>query len=123
MCLLVMDNKLTLAPLKDDIERIVDVGTGTGLWAIDMAEQYPKCTIIGTDLSPIQAKWVPPNVRFEIDDCCLEWTYKLSSIDFVHVSLLLGSVSDWPAFYKEAMRWVEGVFRNPGQSIKIQADV
>jgi methylase of polypeptide subunit release factors len=31
-----------------------DVGTGTGIWAIDFADQYNNAEVTGTDLSPIQ---------------------------------------------------------------------
>jgi methylase of polypeptide subunit release factors len=31
-------------------ERILDVGTGTGIWAIDMAERYPSAEVLGLDL-------------------------------------------------------------------------
>lgn len=35
----VLDGKLTLAPLdRDPPKRILDVGTGTGIWALDIAE-------------------------------------------------------------------------------------
>ena len=57
--------KLHLAPLVRP-QRILDLGTGTGIWAIDMADAHPGAQVIGTDLSPIQPKWVPPNCKFEI---------------------------------------------------------
>lgn len=33
---------------------MLDLGTGTGIWAIDFADEYPSANVIGTDLSPIQ---------------------------------------------------------------------
>jgi len=36
--LLLMDGNLVKAPIPDGIQRILDVGTGTGIWAIDAAE-------------------------------------------------------------------------------------
>lgn len=32
---------------------MLDVGTGTGMWAIDPADEYPAARVIGFDLSPI----------------------------------------------------------------------
>ncbi|KAH8679298.1 S-adenosyl-L-methionine-dependent methyltransferase [Ilyonectria robusta] len=108
-----LEGKLFLAPLKDDVQKVLDIGTGTGIWAIDFADQYPNAEVIGTDLSPIQPTWVPPNVAFEIEDCTEEWTFKPNSIDFVHMRYLYGSIGDWHALLKEAYRackpggWVE----------------
>jgi 2-polyprenyl-3-methyl-5-hydroxy-6-metoxy-1,4-benzoquinol methylase len=48
-----------LAPI-DKPNRILDVGTGTGIWAQEMAELFPDAEVIGTDLSPIQPSWTPP---------------------------------------------------------------
>jgi hypothetical protein len=28
----------------------------------DFGDDHPECQVIGTDLSPIQPQWVPPNV-------------------------------------------------------------
>ena len=36
--LLLLDGKLVRAPVDDNIQRILDIGTGTGIWAIDAAE-------------------------------------------------------------------------------------
>ena len=32
--LMMMDNKLFLAPIGDNVQRVLDVGTGTGIWAM-----------------------------------------------------------------------------------------
>ncbi|KAL8796300.1 MAG: hypothetical protein Q9195_001415 [Heterodermia aff. obscurata] len=53
---LLCSGNLHLAPLEAP-KKIIDIGTGTGIWAIEMADQYPNSTIIGTDLSPIQPSW------------------------------------------------------------------
>jgi hypothetical protein len=50
-----------------------------------MADQYPSATVTGTDLSPIQPEWVPPNCHFEIDDVSLEWTFPPDHFDFIHI--------------------------------------
>ncbi|KAF1951808.1 S-adenosyl-L-methionine-dependent methyltransferase [Byssothecium circinans] len=101
MYLVTLDRKLHLAPLRDP-QRILDVGTGTGIWAIDMADQYPSATVIGIDLSPIQPEWVPPNCQFEIDDVTLSWTFPPNHFDFVHIRELFGCIPDWDFFFAQA---------------------
>jgi 2-polyprenyl-3-methyl-5-hydroxy-6-metoxy-1,4-benzoquinol methylase len=44
-----LEGKLHLAPLETPY-RIVDIGTGTGIWAIDMADMYLGTDVIGNDL-------------------------------------------------------------------------
>ncbi|RAO73172.1 uncharacterized protein BHQ10_009184 [Talaromyces amestolkiae] len=70
----------------------------------DFGSLHPSTKVIGTDLSPIQPSLVPPNLQFEIDDCCDEWTYAPKTFDFVHVRGLYGCVADWDEFYKRALR-------------------
>lgn len=63
-----MDRRLYLSPITNKATDVLDLGTGTGIWAIDFADAHPEATVIGTDLSPIQPAYVPPNCKFEIDD-------------------------------------------------------
>ncbi|KAI1765034.1 S-adenosyl-L-methionine-dependent methyltransferase [Hypoxylon sp. FL1150] len=112
---ILLEDKLFLAPIKEDAEKILDVGTGTGIWAIDVGDQFPNAEVTGTDLSPTQPVWVPPNVRFEIDDCTKEWTWASDNFDFIHMRYLFGAVADWNALIAQAYRcckpggWVQSV--------------
>ncbi|KAI9146839.1 Secondary metabolism regulator LAE1 [Paramyrothecium foliicola] len=104
MLLVAMDNKLFYAPIGESPQRVLDVGTGTGIWAIDFAEQFPSAEVIGTDLSPTQPTWVPPNVKFELDDAQKIWTFRDDHFDYIHMRLMMGSIKDWPALYKQVYR-------------------
>ncbi|GAB7356487.1 hypothetical protein MBLNU459_g7246t2 [Dothideomycetes sp. NU459] len=95
-----LGGKLHLAPL-DHPQEIIDLGTGTGIWCIDMGEQYPSARITGMDLSPIQPEWVPPNVIFEIDDYEADWLYGSNHFDLVHWRFLMSSVADYPRLLRQ----------------------
>ena len=66
---IMLDGKLNLAPISNP-QRVLDLATGTGIWAIEFglsfpllhfapfshipAEEHPEAAVLGTDLSPIQ---------------------------------------------------------------------
>ncbi|KKA20747.1 UMTA methyltransferase family protein [Rasamsonia emersonii CBS 393.64] len=81
--LLLLGGELHLAPIAKNPQRVLELGTGTGIWAIQFADEYPSAQVIGTDLSPIQPPWVPPNCTFEIDDFENDCLYK-TKFDFIH---------------------------------------
>ncbi|PGH07447.1 hypothetical protein GX51_01748 [Blastomyces parvus] len=102
--LLMLKKKLYLAPIEKP-QKVLDLGTGTGIWAIDFAEEHPQAQVIGTDLSPTQPTWVPPNVSFMIDDFTeYPWTYEDNSIDFIHARDLFGCIPDWSQFLAQCYR-------------------
>ena len=86
-------------------QKILDVGTGTGIWAIEMAEEYPNAIVEGTDLSPIQPNWVPSNCKFYVDDAESEWAFSPAvQFDLIHGRSLCGGIADWPKFYSQAYK-------------------
>ncbi|OCL03195.1 S-adenosyl-L-methionine-dependent methyltransferase [Glonium stellatum] len=95
-----IEGKLHLSPKPPSPSRILDIGTGTGIWAIEAGDMYPDAEIIGNDFSPIQPRWVPPNVAFEVDDVESEWPAR-PLFDLIHSRCMSGSIRDWPALMKQ----------------------
>lgn len=100
--------RLFFAPLKDP-RRILDIGTGTGIWPIDLADTglVPNARITGTDLSPIQPSDVPQNVQFEIADCTdSDWCRPKDSVDLIHMRMMVSSLQFFPDFMKTAKKYL-----------------
>lgn len=55
---------------------------------------------------------VPPNVKFEVDDCEEPWTFQ-EPFDFIHTRYMTASIKDWPALARQCYAntkpggWVE----------------
>ena len=58
-----LNDKLFLVPLENPTATL-DVGTGTGVWAIDCADDCPGAQVVGFYLSPIQPEL--RSTQFEI---------------------------------------------------------
>ncbi|EXA31046.1 hypothetical protein FOVG_17642 [Fusarium oxysporum f. sp. pisi HDV247] len=115
--LLTFDNKLGLAPPNlpgSNVERVLDVGTGTGIWAIDFADDHPEAEVLGIDLSPIQPRFVPTNVEFQIDDIDEEWNYSVP-FTYIHSRMMNMSIQNWEDYLRK-------IFDNltPGGYVELQ---
>lgn len=78
---LVLNENFLFAPLDPEkFHDALDVGTGTGSWACDLAKTFPKANVIGMDLAPIES-WagMPANcslIREDVEDeWILGWTF------------------------------------------------
>ncbi|KAF6810757.1 methyltransferase domain-containing protein [Colletotrichum musicola] len=100
--LLTFNDQLGTAPINTNgasIGRVLDVGTGTGIWAIDFGEEHPEAEVRGIDLSAIQPEFTPPNVWFEIDDLEEPWEYS-KPFDYIHSRMMNSSIGNWKEYIK-----------------------
>ncbi|KAL8636082.1 MAG: hypothetical protein Q9228_006485 [Teloschistes exilis] len=110
---LAFGNKLFFAPIGDKPAKILDIGTGTGIWAIDVAESLPDAQVIGTDLNPVQPNWIPPNCSFEVDDAEQVRTFPANHFDLVQNRIMNAFLEDWDRFFQQSFRhlkpggWIE----------------
>ncbi|KAF6796452.1 O-methyltransferase [Colletotrichum sojae] len=115
MVKLLCSQRLSFAPIGDYPQKMLDIGTGTGVWAIEMGDRYPSATVLGVDLSPIQPDWVPPNVRFEVDDIESTWLYPRNHFDYIHSRHTVMAIKDWRSLFQRSMTHLK-----PGGWIELQ---
>lgn len=90
-----LDEKLHLAPIGPNPQNVLDIATGTGIWAIDFAEAYPSARVIGTDLSLVQPHYIPANLQFELADAedAESWIFP-QKFDYIHGRALASCFKD-----------------------------
>lgn len=98
---LFFNDRLFHAPINPDGDfYAVDIGTGTGIWAMDFADEYPNATVEGWDIALMQPTFVPPNLIFILDNAEKDWMGG-DMYDYVHVRDLAGSIKDWPRLIRQ----------------------
>ncbi|ORY34225.1 S-adenosyl-L-methionine-dependent methyltransferase, partial [Naematelia encephala] len=86
-------------------KRILDIGTGTGIWAVEIAREFPRAEVYGMDLSPVQHDLnLPENVAFLHEDCTKGLPFPNGHFDVIHSRALVAGIRDWRAFISEANR-------------------
>ncbi|ROV94596.1 hypothetical protein VPNG_09199 [Cytospora leucostoma] len=90
-------HKTLLSDTPDKIN-ILDIGTGTGVWAEAMAKRWPNSVVIATDLTlPPRRDDTPSNISFirhNANDP--EWPFE--KFHFIHARMVDAGIHDWPTF-------------------------
>lgn len=94
----------TILPDTSEKINIMDIGTGTGVWALAMAKRWPNANVIATDLTlPPRRDDTPSNISFiqhNANDS--EWPFE--KFHFIHARMVDAGVHDWPAFRATCFR-------------------
>ena len=99
-----LDGRLYIAPIPAHLPngfKALDIGTGTGLWAIEFADEHPDAFVTGVDLSPVQPAFVPPNCQFLVDDIEYDWAYD-KTFDYIHGRFLSMGIRDWSRVFRQS---------------------
>uniref|UniRef100_UPI0035E3FEE8 class I SAM-dependent methyltransferase n=1 Tax=Thermogemmatispora sp. TaxID=1968838 RepID=UPI0035E3FEE8 len=106
-----------LAPLLPEQTRtILDVGTGTGIWAFEMQARFPHALIVGVDVS-LQSlpQPVPPTCVFVQANVLEGLPFPSGQFCYTHQRLLVAAIPAraWPTVIQELVRvtrpggWIE----------------
>lgn len=105
-----------LAPLSPETRTILDVGGGTGIWAMDMAKEFPQAQIIGVDIALSSLPHLLPGTcLFSQADILQGLPFPDQQFDFAHQRLLVFAIPAprWPDVVRELVRvtrpqgWIE----------------
>ncbi|KAI9595828.1 hypothetical protein BDF19DRAFT_422279 [Syncephalis fuscata] len=65
--------------------KVLDIMTGSGVWALEMASEYPTCQVYGVDLLPAQPSSVlPTNCQFRLAISMTALPYQNEEFDYLH---------------------------------------
>lgn len=113
---MVIGDKLFTAPVEPT--NVLDLGTGSGIWAFDVADKYENAIVTGVDLAPVQPAYVPPNCSFEVLDVEDEWMLKKNSYDLIHAREMLMSIRDYPKLFAQGFEHLK-----PGGYFEVSSSI
>ncbi|KAI9598615.1 S-adenosyl-L-methionine-dependent methyltransferase [Syncephalis fuscata] len=94
-----------MAPINNPYT-ILDVGTGTGLWLLEMSAQFPSSKLIGIDLNyetPMSV--IPQNCQFKKMDLTTGLEFADFSIDYIHHrNVYMIPMDCWPNYIIDCAR-------------------
>lgn len=112
------------APIGTHPRSILDVGCGTGRWALEMAQLFPEASVVGVDIAPPlseqdapSADARPDNYAFVTGNVLERLPFDDGRFEYVHQRYMIGAIplDSWPRALAELARvtrpggWVEVV--------------
>lgn len=102
------------APIQRPLS-ILDVGSGTNRWGMEMARQFPQANVIGVDLTETATKGQVPDNYLYVQGNVLKLPFDQPNFDLVHQRLLILALpsADWLKAIQELVRvtraggWIE----------------
>lgn len=93
---------------------ILDVGSGTGRWTVEIAQEFPMARVMGIDINPTIPN-APLTVQFIQQDILKGLPFPSKSFDYLHARLLVAAIpaTSWAELLREYMRvmrpggWIE----------------
>ncbi|RKP27760.1 S-adenosyl-L-methionine-dependent methyltransferase [Syncephalis pseudoplumigaleata] len=98
--------------------RCIDLGTGSGIWLMEMASEHADCEFVGVDIVlPPTLDLKPANCEFAVANILEGLPYPDNSFDFVHHRFMNLAIPEqmWPVYVHECARvcapngWIEMV--------------
>ena len=79
----------------------MDLGCGTGIWALDVSVKFPNAHVVGVDLAPVQPLNGPKNCDFYSSfDYEGLWELGEGTWDIIHMQMGCGGVTAWEPLYR-----------------------
>jgi len=83
------DGRLSFAPLDDsEPKSILEIGSGSGAWAIQAANTFPNAEVLAVDLVPIPPRPLPSNLKFQRLNLIDPFPFEPGTFDIVHARLV-----------------------------------
>ncbi|KAJ7648755.1 S-adenosyl-L-methionine-dependent methyltransferase [Mycena polygramma] len=112
--------KLSLAPIADVRPRkILELGSGSGAWAIHAATEFPEAEVIAVDLSPLPNRKLPANITFKLADVSKDLDFEKETFDIVHGRFVMFHV----AYAEAAIKRVAALVKPGGILILEETDL
>ncbi|TLS31094.1 hypothetical protein PpBr36_02292 [Pyricularia pennisetigena] len=123
---LTLKNRFLNAPTQENgpFHRILNFGTGTGIWATEFTTKNPATVVYNMDIFALLPPKIPPNCKFVIGNVITDWKRlaglhlgqncgNLKHFDFIHNRILL-------FIYPNQNLIIQNCFNNfrPGSIIK-----
>ncbi|PYH74613.1 class I SAM-dependent methyltransferase [Aspergillus vadensis CBS 113365] len=108
----IFDSRL-IFPRNCEPQRVLDCGHGAGSWAIQVAEEFPECEVIGVDISPHMIPDdddedfdVAENLEFQVDDLNRPFTFPPKYFDLVNSRMMATGIdgSRWSSYIQDIKR-------------------